>query len=440
MREEGQKMYDFAASIFPICRSITGAGVRQTLKAVSDYVGQDGIEMVMHEVPSGTRVFDWTVPKEWVIREAYIEDEAGNRIIDMKKNNLHVMGYSTPVDEWVTLEELKNHIFTQPDQPEMIPYVTSYYKERYGFCMSTLQLDSLKEGSYHMYIDSELVEGSLTYGEIVLPGSSEEEVFFSTYDCHPSMANNECSGPALSAQLVRYVAAMRNRRYTYRFIYIPETIGSITYLSTEDHLRHMKDHMIAGFNLSCVGDDRDYSIIESRDTDTLADRVLKNVLKYRGHHTVYPFLKRGSDERQYNAPGIDLPVVCFCRSKFGEYPEYHTSADDMDLVSPSGFQGSYDVMTEVINALEYNDNYKIAVMCEPQLGRRGLYPTISQKGSYDEVEAMVDFIAYADGKRDLIDISNIIGVKIKDLIPIIEKLYQNELLERSPNRSQRAGV
>lgn len=426
----GMEIYDFAHKIFPICRSITGEGVRQTLKILQEYVECDGIRLTIHEVPSGTQAFDWTVPKEWKIREAYIEDALGKRIVDMAENNLHVMGYSMPVDTWVTLGEMKKHVFTQPDQPNLIPYVTSYYKERYGFCMSADQLNSLSEGRYHMYIDSEMFDGSLTYGEIVLQGRSEKEIFFSTYVCHPSMANNECSGLALSAQMVRYLAGIRNRRYTYRFLYIPETIGAITYLSRAGNLRHLKNQMVGGFNLSCVGDDRDYSIIESRYGDTLADKVLKNVLKSRSSHTVYPFLDRGSDERQFNAPGIDLPVVCFCRTKFGEYPEYHTSADNMNLVSAKGFQGSYEVMTEVIDVLENNYNYKVTVLCEPQLGKRGLYPTVSQKGSYDAVKAMTDLIAYADGRNDLIDISNRICVEVKELIPVIKNLKEHGLLEK----------
>ena len=386
-----------------------------------------GVKFGIHNVPTGTKVFDWTVPREWVIREAYVEDEQKRRIIDFKKHNLYVMGYSTPVDTWVELEELKKHIFTQPDQPDVIPYVTSYYRECYGFCMSENQKNSLKPGRYHMYIDSSLIEGNLTYGEVVLPGKSSEEIFFSTYICHPSMANNECSGPALSAELIRFVQDMKERRYTYRFIFIPETIGSITYLSK--NLTNLKEHMKAGLNLSCVGDERNYSMIESRYGNTLADRVLKNVLSYRGEFTTYSFLKRGSDERQYNAPGVDLPVVCYCRSKFGEYPEYHTSADDMSLITPKGFRESYEVMTEVITALENNRHYRTKVLCEPQLGKRGLYPTISRKGSYDSITAMADFIAYADGKNDLIEISNIIGVSIKELIPIVEKLIENDLIE-----------
>ena len=427
---KGQNIYNLAQKIFSYCRSITGEGVRRTFADLKGYI-EAGInaQLYIHEIPSGTPVFDWTVPKEWRIREAYIEDEAGNRIVDMQENNLHVMGYSTSVDRWVDLDELKEYIYTERNQPDLIPYVTSYYKERYGFCMSERQKNTLAHGKYHMYIDSELFDGVLNYAEAVIPGEMEQEIFFSTYICHPSMANNECSGPALAAELIRFVASMERRKYTYRFIFIPETIGSISYMSTEDHLAHMKATMLTGFNLSCVGDDRDYSIVETRYADTLADRVLKNVLRYHvDDYTTYSFLERGSDERQYNAPGIDLPVVCYCRSKFGEYPEYHTSADDMTLVSPEGFQGSYEVMTQVIQTLEANEKYQMMVLGEPQLGKRGLYPTVSQKGSYDGIAAMVDFIAYADGKHDLIEISERIGVSVNQLIPIIRRLKEAELL------------
>lgn len=324
------------------------------------------------------------------------------------------------------LDELKRHVYTQPDQPEVIPYVTSYYKERFGFCMSAAQLDSLPDGKYHMYIDSELFDGSLTYAECIIPGETDQELMITSYICHPSMANNECSGPALLAELIRYVDSMEKRRYTYRFVLNPETIGSITYLSR--NYRHLQEKLAAGIVLSCVGDDRDYSIIHSRYGNTIADKSLESILRFRSHYTPYSFLERGSDERQYNAPGIDLPVVGFCRSKYGMYPEYHTSADDMGLVSPAGFQGSYEVMTQWINAMEHNGKYKVTVLGEPQLGKRGLYPTVSQKGSYDAVEAMVNFIAYADGTNDLFDISERIGVPVGKLIRIVEKLKENGLI------------
>lgn len=420
----GNEMYQLARELFPIDRSLTGDGVRRTLEIIK----RELPEITVHEVPSGTKVFDWTVPKEWSIRQAYIEDEKGNRIIDYKDLNLHVVGYSVPVDRWVDLEELKQYIYVQKGQPEAVPYVTSYYVQRYGFCMSENQRDSLPFGCYHMVIDSELFDGSLTYGELVIPGKEEKEILISTYICHPSMANNELSGPVLAVALAKKIAAQTNRKYTYRFLWIPETIGSITYLSK--HFEHMKKNTIAGFVLSCVGDDRTFSYVPSRDGNTLADRAARNVLSfYYPEYKRYTYLNRGSDERQYNAPGIDLPVCVVCRSKYGEYPEYHTSLDDLNLISPKGLQGAYEVYEAILNALEYNEFYRIKCLCEPQLGKRGMYPTVSKKGSYDVVKSMVDFIAYADGKRDLIAVSDLIHVPIDQLIPIIIKLTEADLLE-----------
>jgi len=428
MNEIGKEIYSFADRIYPIGRSITGEGVRETLRLINEELSASGCpELTINEVPSGTEVFDWTVPREWKIRSGYIENEAHERIVDLAVNPLHIMGYSIPVDRWVDLEELKEYIYVQEDMPDAIPYVTSYYRERFGFCMSADQRDSLPAGKYHMYIDSELFEGSLTYGELVLKGKSDKEIFFSTYVCHPHMANNESSGPALSTFLIKYVNSLTDRKYTYRFIFIPETIGSITYLSK--NLAYMKSHMFAGYNLSCVGDDNDYSIVESRYARTEADRTLSNILDKSVKYTRYDYLKRGSDERQYNAPGVDLPVVGFSRTLFGEYPEYHTSKDDMSYVSPEGFAGSYDIMTQVIDLHEHNGRYRIKVLCEPQLGKRNLYPTVSKKGSYDAIESLTNFIAYADGTNDLIDISNRIGVPVSELIEIKDKLSAHGLLE-----------
>lgn len=421
-----EEMYELCERLFPICRSITGDGVRKTLQMLVEVYGN---EINIHEVPTGTKVFDWTVPKEWNIKEAYIENSKGQRVIDFKNNNLHVVGYSLPVDKFVDLQELKSVVYTQPDQPDAIPYVTSYYKECCGFCMSQNQLDKLPEDTYHIVIDSELKEGSLTYGEIIIPGDTEEEVFLSTYICHPSMANNELSGPVVATFLAKWLNLLVKRRYTYRIIFIPETIGAITYLSK--NLQYLKEHVIAGFNLSCVGDNRTFSYVESRYGDTLADKAAKNVLSfYYPDYKTYSFLKRGSDERQYNAPGVDLPVCAICRSKYGEYPEYHTSKDNLELISPEGLLGAYEVYQQCILSLENNYSYKINVLCEPQLGKRGLYPTTSQKGTYDAVKVMIDFIAYADGSNDLIDISNIIGVPVNELLTVIEKLEKVDLLTR----------
>lgn len=288
---------------------------------------------------------------------------------------------------------------------------------------------------YHIVIDSTLEDGHLTYGEILIPGESEEEIFFSTYICHPSMANNELSGPCLAVYLAKWLEGLKDRRYTYRIIFIPETIGSITYLSK--HLPELQKKMIAGFNISCVGDDRTYSYISSRYGNTLADKVAKNVLSFHyPDYQSYSFLQRGSDERQYNAPGVDLPVCAVCRSKYGEYPEYHTSADNLDLISPSGLSGAFSVYQKMILDLENNYRYQVTCLCEPQLGKRGLYPTVSQKGSYNEVKAMTDFLAYADGRNDLIDISNIIHVPVEKLNAIAEKLMKNGIICVVTNTSQ----
>ncbi len=303
----GQKIYKLCDSIFPICRSLTGDGVRKTISILNEYIEDAGVQFHVHEVPSGTKAFDWTVPDEWVIRDAYIEDESGNRIIDFRENNLHVMGYSTAVDTWCDLEELLTHVYTEPEQPDVIPYVTSYYSERFGFCMSENMKNSLAPGRYHMYIDSEHKKGSLTYADLVIKGEEEKEILITSYVCHPSMADNECSGPSLLAELVRYVASMKKRRYSYRFVLEPESLGAITYIS--QHLDELKANVFAAFNLTCVGDNFAYSVVETPDADTLSDRVIKNAVTGRENTKYYSFLLRGSDERQYNAPGVDIPMI-----------------------------------------------------------------------------------------------------------------------------------
>ena len=418
----GSRMYALAEELFPVCRSITGEGIRFTLKRLQREVP----EMILHEVPSGTKVFDWIIPKEWKIEEAYIEDSEKKRIVDFKANNLHVVGYSVPVDEIVSLAKLDEHIYSLPDHPDWIPYVTSYYKERWGFCMSHNQRLSLKEGNYHVVVKSRLFNGSLTYAELIIPGKSKKEIFLSTYVCHPSMANNELSGPVVQIELAKWLLHKKNRKYTYRLIWIPETIGAITYLSR--NLEIMKKNVIAGYNLTCVGDDKAVSYVASRNSNTLADIAAKNILHFMAPDFVaYDFLHRGSDERQYNAPGVDLPVCSVCRSKYHEYPEYHTSADNMSMISPDGLKKSYEIYKEIIDALEYNTKYKVNCYCEPQLGPRGLYPTESFNRSSVSVQDMMNFIAYADGSHDLFEISEIIGVPVRRLHEIAMKLEKTEL-------------
>ena len=419
----GNKAYELVCELFPICRSITGNGVRQTLEVIK----RELPELTLHEVPSGTKVFDWKVPKEWNINNAYIETLDGRKIMDFKNTNLHVLGYSLPMDKIVTKEELLSMVYTLPAQPDLIPYVTSYYKERSGFCMSENQKRTLTDERYHVVIDSTLENGYLTYGELLIPGRSDKEIFLSTYICHPSMANNELSGPAVVVALAKKILANAIRNYSYRIIFIPETIGSITYLS--EHLSHMKNYIIAGYNVSCVGDDRTYSYIESPYANTLADRVAQNVLHFHyPKYKRYSFLNRGSDERQYCSPLVRLPLCAICRSKYEEYPEYHTSADDLSLVTPSGLQGAYDVYSKCLDFIEYNGYYQVTTYCEPQLGKRGLYPTISIKGAINNTRKMTAFIAYADGEHDLIDISNRINVPIEELIPIVKRLMDTGLI------------
>lgn len=418
----GEEMHALAARLFPLCRSITGDGVRETLKIL-----QEHIPLTLHEVPSGTQVFDWVVPREWNIRDAYVEDETGARIIDFKKNNLHIVGYSTPIDTTISLKELQEHLYSLPEQPEAIPYVTSYYQERWGFCLTHEARERLKEGTYHVVIDSELKDGSLTYGELVIPGRRKEEVFLSTYICHPSMGNNELSGPVVAASVAQWLM-QEPREYTYRLVFIPETIGSLTYLS--EHSEYLKAHVIAGFNLTCVGDDRAYSFLPSRLGDTRADRVARRVLRVLHPEFIqYSYLERGSDERQYCSPGVDLPVVSIMRSRYGTYPEYHTSLDDLSFITPSGLKGGVDVLVACIEMLEKNRMYKAAQCGEPQLGRRGLYPTLSQKGSVQHsAQRLLDILAYADGTRDADDIADKLGASVEEIVPSIETLLKAELL------------
>lgn len=424
-KHTGSDLYELARNIFPIYRSITGDGVRTTLKYLKKIIP----DMQIHEVASGTRVYDWTVPKEWNISEAYIENNRREKIIDFKKNNLHVVGYSCPIDKWVSKEELKQYIYTQPDQPDVIPYITSYYSLRSGFCMSKDMWNDLPDGSYHMYIDSKFTDGSMTYGEIIIPGVTSEEICFSTNICHPGLGSNEVSGPCVLTYLAKWLSEEPNRRYTYRFLFIPETIGSITYIS--QHLEEMKKNIKAGFVVTCVGDDLEYSYVESRKGGTLADRALQQVLKYYAPmYKKYSFLKRGSDERQYCAPGVDLPFVVFCRSKYHEYKEYHTSADNLSFISSAGMGNALEVLKRVVMTLEYNQYYRTTVLCEPQLGKRGLYPTISQKGTYkNNVRVIQNLLAYADGMSDLIEISNSINEPIEELAKTIDILLAEGLVK-----------
>jgi aminopeptidase-like protein len=421
--ECGHEMHTLIARLFPICRSITGDGVRTTLRILQEY-----LPLEVREVPSGTRVFDWIVPDEWNIRDAYVIDPIGNKIIDFNKSNLHVLGYSEPFRGTVSREELDRHLYSLPDQPDLIPYVTSYYKRRWGFCLSHRQRSNLPDGDYEVCVDSTLQPGSLTYAELIIRGETDDEILISTYICHPSMANNELSGPAVATFLAQHLLTWPRRRFTYRFVFVPETIGSITYLSK--HLDHLKSHVRAGYVITCAGDPGSFSYLNTRLENQEVDRVTKHVLRNTvGEFIEYDFLARGSDERQYCAPGVDLPVGSLMRSKYAAYPEYHTSADNLEFVSPRALSESFGMYVRCLEALEHNHTYRVTVQCEPQMGRRGLYPTVSTKKSHDEVRAMSDLIAYCDGSCDLVAISDKINVPCWTLAPIAEKLRSHGLLE-----------
>ena len=423
--DTGADMHQWATDLFPICRSLTGDGVRSTL----NYLQQLLPALKIFEVPSGTRAFDWEVPREWVIRDAYIADADGNKLVDFKKNNLHVVGYSTSVDAVLNKEELEEHLYSLPELPHAIPYVTSYYSETWGFCLSHNQRVELGKGPFRVFIDSEHKVGSLTYGELVIPGNSSDEILLSTYVCHPSMANNELSGPVVTTALARWVLGLKDRHYTYRIVMVPETIGSVVYLSL--HLPHMQEHLKAGWVLTCIGDDRAYSYLPSPSGSTFADRVSKKVMsKSDQRFNEYSFLDRGSDERQYCSPGVDLPVVSLMRSKYGTYPEYHTSLDDLSLVTPSGLQGGLDMMKAVIDEIETNPRWKSTVLGEPQMGKRGLYPTISTSTSGREVYDMMNVLAFCDGTHDTEEIANICGISVSQAGEIVSKLLNAGVLSR----------
>jgi aminopeptidase-like protein len=415
----GKEMYKWASDLFPLNRSITGQGNRETL----DYLKKILPDLKINNFKSGDKVFDWTIPDEWHIDEGYIEDEFGNRIIDFKNNNLHVVGYSESVDKWLTLDELNNFLYSLPQQPNAIPYITSYYKRRWGFCITHEQRLSLINVKYHVVIKSTLFKGQLDYGELIIEGKLKEEILLSTYICHPSMANNEISGIVVTAALAKLLSSNNNNKYTYRILFIPETIGSIAYLSC--HWQYLKNHTIAGFVITCVGDNNNYSFLPSRTGDTYADKVAKYALKnYVKKYKEYSFLERGSDERQYCSPLIDLPVVSIMRSKYGTFPEYHTSLDNLNFISIDGLKGAFDVYIKLIEILETNIIYNPLIKCEPQLGKRGLYNISSN----DDADTLVNLLAYIDGKLDLLDISKIINKNYFECYEIARILCEKKLI------------
>ncbi len=424
-------MYRWMNDLFPLCRSLTGSGVDSTLKYIEKQIK---INLKIINFKSGKKVFDWAIPKVWNIKDGYIQKLNGKKIVDFKKNNLHVVGYSTKIDKTISRKELLNHIFTQPNQPNLIPYVTSYYKKNWGFCISENLKKKLKDKKYKVYINSNHKDGNLKIAEVLIKGKSKKEIFFSTYFCHPSMANDNLSGVVVQAGLIKYIQdKFKKTNYSYRFIFIPETIGSIAYLSK--NLKKMKKNMIAGFNLSCVGDDRCFSHVESRNGNNLADQALESAFMGKKNIKKYSFLYRGSDERQYCAPDIDLPVCGFSRSKFGEYKEYHTNADNLRIISNKSLNNSLDILIKIVNAFELDLYPKTKIKCEPQLSKYNLYPTLSQKGiknkgsfSKQEFIDRCNVIAYSDGIRNIFEISKIVNLSLEKLVEEIKLLKKNKII------------
>jgi aminopeptidase-like protein len=403
LAERGRELHQFAAELYPICRSITGNGIRETLKKIQKHV-----PLEIHEVKSGTEVFDWEVPKEWNIRDAYIKDASGRRVVDFQEHTLHVLNYSLPIHTRLTLGELRQHLHTIPEHPDWIPYRTSYYKPDWGFCLTDKQLQALPEGEYEVSIDSTLEDGALSYGEYYLPGETGEEVLISVHACHPSLANDNLSGLAVATFLARLLTG-KKLRYSYRFVFIPGTIGAITWLAcnrdTAKHIRH-------GLVLTCIGDAGGFHYKKSRREDAEIDRVMAHVLRHSGEAAeILEFSPYGYDERQYCSPGFNLPVGCLMRSVWGTFPEYHTSADNLHFIQPEKLARSLHVCAEAVNVLENNRTYlNQNPFCEPQLGKRNLYRSTGGGSIHEEIHARLWVLNLSDGQHSLLDIAERSGL------------------------------
>jgi aminopeptidase-like protein len=419
----GDQILALAAKLYPICRSITGEGVRETLREIGTH-----IKLEAHEVPTGTAVFDWKIPREWNIRDAYIKNEQGEKVVDFAHSNLHVVSYSVPVKRLVPLAELKKHIFTLPDQPDLIPYRTSYYAENWGFCMPHRRFETLRDGTYEVLIDSSLEEGFLSYGEYLHKGETEDEFLLSAHVCHPSLANDNCSGMALLAHLAKQMASVRTR-YSYRFLFAPGTIGAITWLArNEDKIQRIK----YGLVISMVGDGGGPTYKKSRRGNAKIDRAVAHVLCHSGlTPTILDFFPYGYDERQYCSPGFNLSVGLLQRSQFGKIPQYHTSADNLDFISADHLAQSYRLIAETLDVIENDAIYCNTIpKCEPQLGKRGLYAAIGgDKDSAAANTAMLWVLNLSDGMHSLLDIAERANLPFTVIRRVARQLQQHGLLE-----------
>ncbi|MEO5659362.1 MAG: DUF4910 domain-containing protein [Polaromonas sp.] len=426
----GADIYDLVRELYPFCRSITGDGVRKTLARL-----RRDIALQMHEVPSGTRVFDWAVPREWNIRDAWVKNSCGERVIDFRRHNLHVVSYSVPVRARMRLDALRAHLHSLPEQPDLIPYRTSYYKEDWGFCLAHRDLERLADEEYEVCIDATLQDGHLTYGECVVPGTTRQEVLVSCHVCHPSLCDDNLSGIAVAAFLARHLARVR-LRYTYRFVFIPGTIGAITWLSRNEAQARAIAH---GLVLTCIGDRAGFTYKQSRRGDAPIDRAVAHVLQRSGQdHAIEPFSPYGYDERQYCSPGFNLPVGCLMRSPHGRFAQYHTSADDLAFVAPDALAASFATLLSVFDVLEHDRRYlNLNPKCEPQLGKRGLYAAVGGIGVHDLQMAMLWVLNLSDGQWGLLEIAQRSGLAFATVKRAADLLLRHDLLALAEEEEMR---
>lgn len=425
---EGKLMFELAERLYPICRSITGNGVRETLSIISEF-----IPVEVNEIPSGTKVFDWEIPNEWNIKDAWIKNSNGEKIVDFKKLNLHVLNYSIPVDNKIALKELKDHLYTIPEYPDWIPYRTSYYKRTWGFCLSHRQFEKLEEGEYHVKIDSQLEPGSLTFGEYFIKGETEEEVLFSCHICHPSLGNDNLSGIVIAARLAKILSKL-NLRYSYRFLFIPGTIGAVAWLSINERNTKNIKH---GIVLSLLGDSSAFHYKKSRQETAEIDQIITYLLKNNKNSKILDFSPYGYDERQFCSPGFNLPVGRLSRKPFGEFPEYHTSADNLDFIKSEKLGESLNFLLKVILIIEENKRYiNLYPKGEPQLGKRGLYNSVGgESHTKDYQMAILWTLNLSDGNNSLLDIAIRSGIEFEILLSASEKLVEATLIEYENNQN-----
>ena len=429
-KSEGGWMHALARELFPFPRSLTGDGVRRTLRVLA----RELPGLVIHEVPSGTPAFDWTVPEEWNVYGASVTGPDGQVVVDFADSNLHVVSYSEPIDAVMDRAALDDHLQSDPELPEAIPYVTAYYHRTWGFCLRDDQRRTLPDGDYRVCIDSRLEPGSLTYGELVIPGATPAEVFLSTYICHPSLANNELSGPVVLTALAKWLQ-QQDRRFTYRLVFIPESVGALLYSSLR--LRELQEKIVAGINLTCIGDDGDYSFLASREGTSPIDRIGRRVVRSTPQPVEYSYLDRGSDERTYAAPGIDLPLISLMRTKYGKYRGYHSSLDDLDFVTQTGLHGGLNLVRDTLRQLEGSRYFLTTIRGEPQLGRRGLYHTMHARTVADEVLLRTHILTYSDGVHSTLDIAEMTGHALELIEELVDELVEHGLLvETDPRRGE----